>query len=478
METTSTLQKNNTLKLTRVLMFLAFLCLGLKANAQCSAGYTIVVDPTNNGDVAFTNTSTGSMTYYYWDFGDGQYSNLANPGTHTYASTGTYTACLQVYDSLGLFDSTLGCYNTFCSPISIINTSSAGPCTASFIPYDSLGYGYFYNTSTGTGLTSSWSFGDGSFATGSGDITHSYAASGTYNVCLTISNFLGTCSSTYCDSITIGAAGPCNAFFGAVDSVSFTQFYDASTSSGVLNYSWDFGDGVTSTTAGDVAHVYALPGTYWVCLTVNDTAGSCSDTYCSSVSSSGTVSCNANFFIVQDTFDLYNYFIYNTSYIASGTMTYFWDFGDGTTSTLPYPSHTYSDTIPVSLCLTITDGASCTSTFCDSILTPGRSGTPFTINVMNPMGISENENTINSLENYPNPFSDNTTINYSINKEANVSISIIDLLGNKIAEIESGNKASGEYSVTWDSQGISDGMYLLQLKVNNDVKTKKIVVNK
>ncbi|CAN5537673.1 hypothetical protein BH10BAC1_BH10BAC1_01170 [soil metagenome] len=356
--------------------------------------------------------------------------------------------------------------------------TSKAQCAASFISSDSAGTGYFVNTSTGSGITSTWNFGDGTSGTSTGDITHYYPSAGTYIVCLTITDFLATCTSTYCDSITIGAGGSCNALFGSADSTSFTQFYDASTGAGPLNYSWDFGDGSTSTTVGNVTHVYATPGTYWACLTITDTAGSCSDTYCSSIYSGGSTGCNAYFYIVQDSFDLYNYFVYNASYVSSGSMTYFWDFGDGTTSTLPYPSHTYADTIPVQLCLTITDGASCTSTFCDSILTPGRSGTPFTISVMNPMAISENENSITSLENYPNPFSDNTTINYSINKDANVSISIIDLLGNKIAEITNENKASGEYSTTWNSQGVSEGMYLLQLKVNNDIKTKKIVVNK
>jgi len=463
-----------------LLTLLAFFAFGLKANAQCTPAYTYTVDPANDGDVAFANTSSvGPGLYYWWDFGDGTGSALTNPGTHDYASTGTFTACLTIYDSIGMFDSTLGCYATYCSTFSVIDTGATGvSCSASFMPYYSLGYGYFYNTSTGTGITSMWDFGDGNIGTSTGDITHLYASPGTYVVCLTISNFSGTCTDTYCDSITISTAGPCNAFFGSADSTTFTQFYDASTSSGVLNYSWDFGDGTTSNAAGNVTHVYATAGTYWACLTITDTVGSCSDTYCNYVYSSGSIGCNANFYIIQDSFDLYNYFVYNSSSVASGTMTYFWDFGDGTTSTLAYPSHTYADTIPVQLCLTITDGASCTSTFCDSILTPGRSGTPFTINVMNPMGISENENTITSLENYPNPFSDNTTINYAITKDATVCISIIDLLGNKIAEIENGNRTSGNYSAIWNAQTVAEGMYLLQLKVNNDISTKKIIVTR
>lgn len=359
--------------------------------------------------------------------------------------------------------------------------TSKAQCTASFIPYDSVGYGYFVNTSSGSGLTCTWDFGDGTFGSGTGDITHLYSTTGTYYVCLTVTNFLATCTSTYCDSIRISSSssGSCNALFGSADSVTFFQFYDASTGAGSLTYFWDFGDGTNSTTVGDETHVYASAGTYLVCLTVSDTSGSCSDTYCNYVTVMGGTlpSCYAGFSIVQDSTNLFNYFIYNYS-TSSGTITYLWDFGDGSSSTLAYPSHTYATTSPVTICLTITDGASCTDTYCDSI-TPGMMmSSVFTINVLNPMGVSENENTITSLENYPNPFSDNTTINYAINKEATVSISVVDLLGNTIAEIVNENKASGEYSITWNSQTVSDGMYLLQLKVNNDIKTKKIIVNK
>ena len=363
--------------------------------------------------------------------------------------------------------------------------TSKAQCTASFTPFDSVGYGYFMNTSSGSGLTSSWDFGDGTFGSGTGDIIHLYSSPGTYYVCLTVTNFLATCTDTYCDSITIGVGGGSGACMGIVnptftyiDSLGTVDFSNTPSGSGPV-YFWDFGDGTNSSVVGNTTHVYSSPGTYMVCLTVYETgAGTDSCQYCDYVTVGSLLpSCYAGFVIMQDSTDLYNYFVYNYS-TTPGTTTYFWDFGDGTTSTLAYPSHTYADTIPVQLCLTVSDGAGCTATFCDSILTPGRSGTPFTINVMNPMGISENENTITALENYPNPFSDNTTINYEINKEATVSICIVDLLGNKIAEIVNENKTSGEYSVTWNSQGVSDGMYLLQLQVNNDIKTKKIIVNK
>ena len=359
-----------------------------------------------------------------------------------------------------------------------ISFSSKAQCTASFMPFDSAGYGYFTNTSIGTSLTSTWTFGDGTSGTSVGDITHLYSSPGTYYVCLTVSSFISSCTSTFCDSITIlSPTSSCNAYFVSNDSSSFTQFYDYSTGTGTYNYSWDFGDGSTSSTVGNETHLYTSPGTYTVCLTISDTSTSCTDTYCSSVIVPGAATCNASFIIVQDSTNLFNYFVYNTSSALAPALTYLWDFGDGTTSTGAYPSHTYASTTPVVLCLTIADGTGCTDTFCDSI-TPGlMMSSTFTINVL-PLGVTEDVSTISSLENYPNPLSDMTTISYSIKKDEFVELAIFDLRGNKIASIENGNKQTGMFTTTWNSDGVANGMYLLHLKAGNSVSVKKLVISK
>jgi PKD repeat protein len=359
-------------------------------------------------------------------------------------------------------------------------------CTAAFTPYDSLGYGYFYNQSTGSGLTSTWTFGDGTAGTSTGDITHFYSSPGTYYVCLTVSNFLG-CSDTYCDSIRIGSpsSGMCNgsvtATFSATDSAGYGVFTNTVTGTGPV-YFWDFGDGTSSSVAGSTTHYYGAPGTYSVCLTVYETGGtydSCQ--YCSYVTIGGPAShCDPTFTIVQDTTNPFNYFVYNNSTSFSGSMTYYWDFGDGTSSTLQYPSHTYPTNAPYYLCLTVTDPSpafSCTATYCDTV-NAGHGSSPITITVVDlSTGISEIVmNT--SLENYPNPFTESTTINYSISKDAMVEIYVTDLLGKRITSIENTKKAAGNYSTVLNSDHLSEGMYLLHLKADNKLSTKKIVLSK
>ncbi|MBP7407774.1 MAG: PKD domain-containing protein [Flavobacteriales bacterium] len=84
-----------------------------------------------------------------------------------------------------------------------------------------------------------------------------------------------------------------------------------------------------------------------------------------------TLPCTAEYIVTQSTdmgapvpFDLA---IFNTSYGGSGTYSYLWDFGDGENSTDPAPVHTYPTAGPFGICLTIDDGAGCSSEFCDSI---------------------------------------------------------------------------------------------------------------
>jgi hypothetical protein len=58
---------------------------------------------------------------------------------------------------------------------------------------------------------------------------------------------------------------------------------------------------------------------------------------------------------------------YGILYIPGSTnLTYLWDFGDGTTSTQAFPSHTYATPGRYTICLTVDNGNGCTFTFCDS----------------------------------------------------------------------------------------------------------------
>ncbi len=463
----------------KLTLLLASLFIGALSYAQCASSFTSVVSPANDGTVAFTSTSMGNGPFsYFWNFSDGTSSFSVNPN-HTF-NTGTWYVCLTIADSVG------GCTSTFCDSVTVINNSVAN-CNAFFMPFDSVGYGYFWDQSTGTNLTYSWDFGDGSTGTTVGSATHLYTMNGTYYVCLTVANaFLG-CSNTYCDSITIGnntGGSSCTGAFTSMnDTIGNGVTFSSSVTGTADQYSWSFGDGNTSTSANPY-YVYATAGTYYVCLTVtSSTDTTCSSTTCHNITVGAPAGgCSAYFVIIQDSTNLYNYWVYNYSNNNNNT-TYLWSFGDGTSSTAAFPSHTYNGTGPYYLCLTITDSTFmglCTAYYCDSIY-PGHGVSQVTtLNVINPatVGIAEHTEQVETLTNYPNPFSGSTTISYSIGQKTTIELSLLDLLGNKIKVIESGNKPAGSYKTNFDASNISAGIYLLQLKTDTKSTTRKLIIAK
>jgi len=84
----------------------------------------------------------------------------------------------------------------------------------------------------------------------------------------------------------------------------------------------------------------------------------------------------------------------------------------------------------------------------------------------------------NLIQNYPNPFNPTTTINYSLAKEGNVNISVYDAIGNKVATIVDEYKPEGSYSAQFKGNKLASGIYIYQLKANDFVSNKKMILLK
>ena len=130
----------------------------------------------------------------------------------------------------------------------------------------------------GTIASYAWAFGDGGTATGA-TASHTYAAAGTYDVTLTVTDDRGG-STALTKQVTVAAnAAPQARFTSSIDRL--VVALDASTSSdaegAVAAYAWDFGDGTTGT-GRTTSHTYAADGTYTVRLTVTDGAGATDST--------------------------------------------------------------------------------------------------------------------------------------------------------------------------------------------------------
>jgi hypothetical protein len=81
-------------------------------------------------------------------------------------------------------------------------------------------------------------------------------------------------------------------------------------------------------------------------------------------------------------------------------------------------------------------------------------------------------------QNYPNPFNPTTTINYSIAKEGNVTLTVYNVIGSKVATILNENKPAGNYSVQFNGSNLASGIYLYRLESGNYNAAKKFILMK
>ena len=79
-----------------------------------------------------------------------------------------------------------------------------------------------------------------------------------------------------------------------------------------------------------------------------------------------------------------------------------------------------------------------------------------------------------SLQNYPNPFSNLTTIEFELEKKSQVSIRLLTMDGSLHSVISSEIHPSGKNTVEWNSNDLISGHYILEVRVNNQVQRKLI----
>lgn len=207
-----------------------------------------------------------------------------------------------------------------------------------------------------------WSFGDGT-SSADAEATHTYAASGTYDVTLTVTDAQGaTDSVTGQVSVTFVDQAPVGSFTATCTGRACS--FDASASSDaegpLAGYDWDFGDGTTASGA-TASHTFGADGSFDVVLTVTDAAGG-TDTETQAVDvvyvfsppvASFTTSCAQ----LACAFDA------AASNDADGPIVaYAWTFGDGGTGTGVAPSHGFPLSGSYAVTLTVTDAQGVTAT--------------------------------------------------------------------------------------------------------------------
>lgn len=79
-------------------------------------------------------------------------------------------------------------------------------------------------------------------------------------------------------------------------------------------------------------------------------------------------------------------------------------------------------------------------------------------------------------QNYPNPFNATTTIGYSLPQESEVSLSIYNLLGQRIETLFEGTQYPGEHAITWDASYLPSGIYFSRLRIESATKSVKMLL--
>ena len=295
--------------------------------------------------VAFTDTSSGAVTSYSWDFGDSGSSTLANP-THEYTAAGTYTVSLTVTGPGGSDVDTQASLIAVTEPAPVAGfgaapTSGDAPLTVTFT-----------DASTGVVTSYSWDFGDSGSST-LANPTHEFTDAGTYTVSLTVTGPGGSDVDSQASLITVIEPAPV-ASFGAAptsgDAPLTVAFTDASTGA-VTSYSWDFGDSGSSTLANPT-HEYAAAGTYTVSLTVTGPGGSDVDTQASLITVTEPAPVAA--FGAAPTNGDAPLAVAFTDASTGAVTSYSWDFGDSGSSTLANPTHEYTAAGTYTVSLTVT----------------------------------------------------------------------------------------------------------------------------
>ena len=304
--------------------------------------------------VQFTDLSMpgagNSNVSWSWDFGNGITSTQQNPFV-TYNTAGTYTVSLTVTNDKG-------CTRTITRPGYITATNGVDAAFTFTNPTvcHAPALINFTNTSTGPPtLSYLWDFGDGNFSVATSP-SHTYLADGSYVVTLVTTSTAGCVDTFRSNPIVIGAFT--TSFNAPVSACINERVTFTNTSTPVpVSASWNFGDGGTATGINS-NHTYALPGTYTVWL--YNTYSSCIDSVqqlitinprpVADFTAPATVRCEPPFTVnFQDL-------------STGGATSWQWDFGDGNTSTLQNPSHTYTTYGSFTVTLIATNAFGCTDT--------------------------------------------------------------------------------------------------------------------
>lgn len=392
---------------------------------ECNSNFQFSV--TNCNQVSFFPADL--TLSYNWNFGNNEISSLVQP-SHTYLSSGLFNVCLVTSGS--------NCQSTqHCESVTIENPNDFTLTISSnngniICPNGSL----MLNASSGFD-SYTWSNG------GNGQSTN-INNNGTFNAtALTTSGCLITSNSITISLDNSGGVGSIN----IIPSQNFICDNPVllNATNGFQNYTWSNGNlGLTN--------IVSSPGVYSVsAFTVNNCPAS---SFPFTLNSIPTIQANITY---TQTSNFVALFDAN----AQNANSYFWDFGDGNSSTNANPTHNYPIEGTYTVSLTLINE-------CDTL----------TINrQVSIIKLSIDELNSNSWSIYPNPTSGLIFIQPSLANFSNVEISIYNQLGQIV--IERSEQLNNENLIPLDLSALRSGLYYIALKAKEDVPIhfQKVILN-
>ncbi|MEM9337488.1 MAG: PKD domain-containing protein [Bacteroidota bacterium] len=373
---------------------------GKEPNEACEAKELVLSSSANFEDIFGTNLDPSLQ--YTWDFGDGTSATTGGGGSssvfheYTLGNKSRFAINLEVEGTGNSDGDSRGCHSTIATDliirpkpeplfeVQVVGTPSAilDVCEGIDLILENQSSISNGDATTDTIASYAWDFGNGKALTTKTNESPvvQYNQEDTLNIQLTTTSNFGCQETTILTNFIVhpqpeGAAGTdiyaTNDVNGLPERTSVfcvndeVSFVNGSTNPGgaPLGYTWDFGDGNTSTDSIP-RHVYTKSGSYQVQLTRTSDQG-CENT---------TVPFDVNVrdypipsFVFEDQCDGKEFTFFNNSFLPNGSndVTYQWNFGDGSKSEEKDPKHTYTNvnfgnqnTATFDVTLTVTNVAS------------------------------------------------------------------------------------------------------------------------
>lgn len=360
----------------------------------------------------------------------------------------------------------------------------------------------FTDLSTNNPTSWSWDFGDGSGTSTAQNPSYTYQSAGTYTVTLTATNAYGSDTETKTDYITVTQPStdpPVADFSGTPTSGDYplaVQFTDLSTNN-PTSWSWDFGDGVGTSTAQNPSYTYNAAGTYTVSLTATNAYGSDIETKVDYITVTEPTQASMYVHDIQVTRKNAG-----PNCNGQGTIVIY----DSNTQPVANATVTVSVTGPVAGTfsgVTGTDGSvfietsktkSCSGEWCYEVTNVTHASLTYNAAANNvtkacesgwvysdghgEMAQVERPTSYRLDQNYPNPFNPVTTITFSIDNPGHVTLEVFNIAGQRVSILVDRYLTTGEHTATWDGTTVSSGVYLYRLTSGNSAETKKMILLK